>query len=470
MASSENQGLQIALIILFILFILLSLSTFVFFKDYQEADSRAKKDAQAAIEKSQALTTTVDELNKLKQFIGLKADDDVKKVESTFTDDMNKYGASLPAEKKFYRDALEASFASLNSIQAQLTAAKDEITQLKAVNSAFEKTATEKVTASEDAKAKALADLEAERGKFMEAQKKSEEEKKQLVDQLAKVQQESAASVEKVKKDLEVVQKTVGAANERGDKLAGEVDRLSGKTFAGDDGEIRSVNQRLHTVWIGLGRADALRPQTTFTVHAPGQKPNDPNTKVKGKIEVTQILGDHMAEAKVLEDSLRDPILPGDKIYTPLWDPGRREHFAIAGSIDFDDDDKDDRERLRHLIELNGGVIDAELEADGNIKGHMSVNTSYLILGKQSGEKTRESYNSMLQTAKQFSIPVLSAQTFLDQIGWHNTSQLVRFGHDSNIQGVLPRELPDGGLRLSPGRTSELFRQRRPTGQGTSAY
>ena len=42
MASSENQGLQIVVIILFGFMIVLSVTTFIFFKDYQEADNRAR--------------------------------------------------------------------------------------------------------------------------------------------------------------------------------------------------------------------------------------------------------------------------------------------------------------------------------------------------------------------------------------------------------------------------------------------
>jgi hypothetical protein len=231
---------------------------------------------------------------------------------------------------------------------------------------------------------------------------------------------------------------------------------------------VRSINVRNKAVWINVGRADDLRPQVTFNVHAAGLKPSD-NLK-KAKIEVTQILGEHLAEAKILEDSLEDPIVPGDKIYTPLWDPGRPEHFAIAGRIDFDGDGRDDHERLRNMIRLGGGVIDAELQPDGSIKGAMTVETRYLVLGPiESESKTREAYNSMVQTAKQFGADTLMVDKLLDRIGWHETTRLVRFGHDSNIDKVPPKDAPDGGLPHSAGSTSDLFKQRRP-GASTSAY
>jgi hypothetical protein len=468
MASSENQGLQIALIILFGLMIVLSVTTFIFFKDYQEAETRATTDKAAADKATGDMNVEKGNVEMLKEIIGFKKDATMESVTASSTADFAKYAGALPADKKFYRDALDAVYASLQKVQADHKATSEQIATLQAVNAAFEKSATEKVTAAEEARNKAVADLDAERTKFMEAQKKSETEKKDLVDQLAKAQQEKAAEIEKVKKELEVVQKKVGTELELNKGLAEKNKRLQGETFAIDDGEVRSINVRNKAVWINVGRADDLRPQVTFNVHAAGLKPSD-NLK-KAKIEVTQILGEHLAEAKILEDSLEDPIVPGDKIYTPLWDPGRPEHFAIAGRIDFDGDGRDDHERLRNLIRLSGGVIDAELQPDGSIKGAMTVETRYLVLGPiESESKTREAYNSMVQTAKQYGADTLMVDKLLDRIGWHEATKLVRFGHDSNIDKVPPKDAPDGGLPRSTGSTSDLFKQRRP-GATTSAY
>ena len=70
MASSENQGLQFALIVFFILMVVLSVTTFIFFNNYQEADSQAKKDAPRAVESEEHLAEAQTEMNKLKEFIG----------------------------------------------------------------------------------------------------------------------------------------------------------------------------------------------------------------------------------------------------------------------------------------------------------------------------------------------------------------------------------------------------------------
>ena len=79
-------------------------------------------------------------------------------------------------------------------------------------------------------------------------------------------------------------------------------------------------------------------------------------------IEVTHLLSPHLAEARIVEDDLSNPLMPGDQIFSPSWEPGRAEHFALAGFIDIDGDGNSDRQRVHDLIALNGGVIDEEVD------------------------------------------------------------------------------------------------------------
>ena len=152
-------------------------------------------------------------------------------------------------------------------------------------------------------------------------------------------------------------------------------------------GDVRWVNQHQRVVWISLGRADSLQPRTTFSVYAAG---TDQMTEVgkKASIEVTEVLGDHLAEAKILDDQTANPIVPGDRIFTPVWSLGEKRHFAIAGLIDLNGDGRfepAELQRLCTLIEMNGGVVDAPLDAEGKRRGKMTLDTRYLIEGKDPG-------------------------------------------------------------------------------------
>ena len=133
-------------------------------------------------------------------------------------------------------------------------------------------------------------------------------------------------------------------------------------------------------MWINLGTADSLRRQVTFSVYDADQHDAAKATK-KGSIEVTRLLGEHMAEARITEDDPTNPILTGDNIYSQVWHRGKKLHFALTGFIDFDGDGQSDMQLARDLIELNGGVVDAYLNDDGTVEGEITANTRYLVLG-----------------------------------------------------------------------------------------
>ena len=151
-------------------------------------------------------------------------------------------------------------------------------------------------------------------------------------------------------------------------------------SFEVADGRISWVNQN-GTVWINLGTADSLRRQVTFSVFDADLHDAAKASK-KGSIEVTRLLGDHMAEARITNDDPTNPILTGDNIYSQIWHRGKKLHFALTGVIDIDGDGQSDMQLARDLIELNGGVVDAYLDDDGKVQGEITANTRYLVSGE----------------------------------------------------------------------------------------
>ncbi len=101
----------------------------------------------------------------------------------------------------------------------------------------------------------------------------------------------------------------------------------------------------------------------------------------KGAIEVINLTDPHTAECRILRDSPSHPLLPGDIIYTPAWRPGQQDHFALVGTMDINGNGSDDRQRLRDLIAMNGGIIDAEIGPDGKPIGKITLNTRYVVVG-----------------------------------------------------------------------------------------
>lgn len=137
-------------------------------------------------------------------------------------------------------------------------------------------------------------------------------------------------------------------------------------SFERPDGLVRWIDNTAGLVWVNLGSQDRLRLRTTFSVyrkahHGVARGAED----IKGQIEVTRIIDNHTAEARILDDDIFDPISKGDPVYTPLWSPGRTETFAIVGLIDLDQDGVLDRDQFHDIVSDAGARLNHEVLDDG---------------------------------------------------------------------------------------------------------
>jgi hypothetical protein len=158
--------------------------------------------------------------------------------------------------------------------------------------------------------------------------------------------------------------------------------------------------------------------------------------------------------------------MPGDQIFSPTWEPGRAEHFALAGTMDIDGDGEDDRERLRDLIAMNGGVIDEEIDAAGKKQGEMTINTKYLVRGeapKAVEESTSlAAWSDINGRAQTLGIRIISVQELLKYMAYKPEDRTVTLGADVKssdfkarlpadaVQRVLPNMGPARDLRRPP--------------------
>src|SRR5665647_2604301 len=114
MASNENQGLQISLIIFVMLTIVLSVSTFFVFKKYEEASKKASAAETAKKDADAAQTLAEQEAKNLKTIAGFPPAATMEKdIQPSFKTDMDALGGiNLPEDKRSYRDALTFLFGS----------------------------------------------------------------------------------------------------------------------------------------------------------------------------------------------------------------------------------------------------------------------------------------------------------------------------------------------------------------------
>ncbi len=162
-----------------------------------------------------------------------------------------------------------------------------------------------------------------------------------------------------------------------------ELNRLRSDKFENVQGEIQYVIPPGELVLINLGSSDALRAGVQFSVIS-ADAINLQDAPIKATIEVVKVMNANSSRARVIgEASYRDPLIAGDKLYSPLWAPGRKVRIALAGEIDIDGDGRGDTEQLRSMIELAGAEVVAVLSNDGGVEIDSGVR--FLVVGTQPG-------------------------------------------------------------------------------------
>jgi hypothetical protein len=232
------------------------------------------------------------------------------------------------------------------------------------------------------------------------------------------------------------------------------------------DGRITWVDQKEMKVWIDLGSADGLRPQVTFSVAESGTADAEA-AKKKGSIEVIRILEPHMAEAQITSDSAKNPLMPGDRIYSQVWDRGRQVGFGIAGFIDIDKDKRSDLQELKDIITANNGRVDAAPDDSGKQVGKLRVDTRYLVLGKYpdgtmpvDGE-LRKSWVQLGDEARHLGVQTIGLEEFLKLMGWRVDTRTVKLGPGSRSEDFPPKKSGDV-LPRPPVQPTGIFKPRLP--------
>ncbi|MEM7622260.1 MAG: hypothetical protein AAF235_03565 [Planctomycetota bacterium] len=204
--------------------------------------------------------------------------------------------------------------------------------------------------------------------------------------------------------------------------------------FALVDGEVVSIDPITGDAIISLGRGDKVSIGLTFSVYGDVSGLRvDPATgeyrEGKAVLEVTRI-NDRNARARVIRESRLNPVVAGDIIANPLYDPSKVYTFVVYGEFDTNrDGNPTDRERARVEALINqwgGRVVDA-------IQGDVD----FVVLGERPqlppqpaagapreilelylrNERSVRRYDELFSRAADTSIPVLSFNRFMTLIG-----------------------------------------------------
>jgi len=430
---------------------------------------RKASNARQVLERIVGVGTPITESEFNQLLSTISGDEKLNAAVKVYTQNMALFGpgASEPSYTKLVATLMQELRARNMQVD---TASKKEI-ELK---DKYEATIAQETKArdAEKQKAQDLANqLEKELTKYTEninqqqqTITKIETEKQALVQSLNKKIKDKTNELDKAVAMNEDLQKRI-------EKLNRKLQEIQGEDFQFAQGKITNVTDGGDTVYINLGFADRLKPGVTFGV-LDADITKVAGVNPKAKIEVIKVINERLSRCKVLADRAATTILQGDQIYSPGWQAGKDVLYALVGKMDIDGDSVDDRDTLRALIEQNGGQVVAELLPNGELKGSLSVDTNWLVIGEdfQAKALTEDGKldNATSIAAKKRGEIELQAKAL--NIGRMNLDKLLNYLRGGKAGEVLPIGT---GLRAkaqdyrkpaagsdNPGRVSELFQTR----------
>jgi hypothetical protein len=452
MPARQDQTLQIFLIIFIFAFLVTAVVAYLGWRGYSEADAKAVALQTSLTAKSTESDAQKTDLEDMRQLMGFEKNASTADVKKQGDLDMKTYGSGIADEaSRTYRKVLETVHAELLASAAREAKQKAEFSEqakkLLAVNSEAQK----QMEKYDEARKKAEENAASERNGFAEFRKNLEKAQGDVQNSLQSQRTNYEAQIAKSTDRIKTLEEQLTKLD-RANTILKEQRKDEPGSFEVADGRVSWVNQN-GTVWINLGSADSLRRQVTFSVFDADQHDAAKAAK-KGSIEVTRLLDEHMAEARVTKDNPTNPILTGDNIYSQVWHRGKKLHFALTGLIDVDGDGQSDMILARHLIELNGGIVDAYLKDDGKMEGEITANTRYLVLGDVPDSPSKsgiaESFQKMSKTASSLGVQSITLTQFIDQMGYKPQDRMVRLGTGAKARDFPPRPDNFDGSSTAP--------------------
>ncbi|MAG94900.1 MAG: hypothetical protein CMJ48_14325 [Planctomycetaceae bacterium] len=514
-SSSKPTAVHFSLIFFALASIILGVVCYLNFKDLrksQGAEAAAKKKSN---DDGTQLRITLDEFEAVKKKLGHESAETGLNAPTPGTvlgDMAEAIGKHAPdVATGTYLAALENGTTRLVAAQQELDQNRVLISQLQAKITSLEDEYQSKTNVAE----KAREDAEKDRA---EAQETKEEQVAALTVQVNEANesfQDTARALQDSQQahddDNKRHREEFSLLTARNEKLQSDFDEATRISFEVPDGAVRWVDNLSRMIWINLGEVDALPVGATFSVytkahHGVARGPED----IKGSIEVTRVLGAHLAEARILDEELAQPMSPGDPIYTPLWSRGRKETFSLVGSFDLNGDGKADRKLLHEIIATNNATVDFEVLEDGRRIRYIKypdvfeewteddpgigVTNKFMVVGampdpnnatteeqKQQLDEIITHQTNMRKEARSQGIRIVNMSDFLSYIGFVPRQRLFRPGdgrpftlksgaHSTATNSTLGARQAAGQVSGAYSRKIERLKQKTSSGQTSKKF
>jgi len=385
--SNKSVGLQITLAIIAMLWVISSVAAYMQYREL--ADNRARFD-KATAEKQTADNAARGLLDQIEAFkaaagynqpdVGADQQGAANTVLGAIQTDLGKVNAAhgplptttLAAALEFLSQRVTDLVSERDQLQAQLTTRN---TDLAGLRGQYQQQVDQHQVARRSAETD-LANLRDTTKEQLDARQQQIEDLRRSLNEVQVEFDEATATwtAERKKYVADASQLEIQV-----DDLREKLKAATRVSFERPDGLVRWIDNTAGLVWLNLGSQDRLRLRTTFSVyrkahHGVARGAED----IKGQIEVTRIIDNHTAEARILDDDIYDPISKGDPVYTPLWSPGRTETFAIVGLVDLDQDGVLDRDQFHDIVTDAGARLNHEVLDDGTRVRYEGFPTKFL--------------------------------------------------------------------------------------------
>lgn len=499
MAAANNKpgAVHYALIVFVMLTVVLGIVSYMNQREYYNQATASADLASKVSKLEREKNDKSDQIQVLKKLVGRSfelvedANDpkNANTVKAAALKDMADFGRELAGKDyaetlQKMREALDAALADRDSKAGQVaTLEKDLVAERNKLNGRVD-TANKAQTKAESDKRDLIST--------------ADERLKSKQDELDKVKQDNNTLTADLQAEKEGREKDIKSRNDEIGRLENRIELLREKlndiekvSFEHGDGLVQRVDNSAKLVWINLGSDDFLKERMTFSVyskenHGVGRGAED----IKGKIEVTRILGAHIAEARIIDEDLFRPMVANDIIYTPLWSPGLVEKVAIVGLMDLDGDGKNDWAELMQLLAISGADVDTYVDNDTGERlpenSKITVHTKFLVRGyipepdqvpktdQDRVEKIRKHEIEMVKEARVNGVRTIKLNDFLSFIGFESKRRMFRPGQDRpfNLKaGAASTSTSETiGDRSSSGNVSGSFRSKSAPQQSSDGH
>ncbi len=452
MAVQEGQGKIIAIVVLSVLWVASSVAAYIFYSKTDELKSVADAANKKASDVGNELNAKKQQYAELKEKLVANALQDDHKALMDEADRLTS-NATLTAERSKLKPRYISVKEGIDSLRTWMNEADKRIAELDKTNSGLQEDLKKvkeqygiEVAKWKEAADKAAKDLDSEKQKYMA----SLDEKEQSVIELNRRVSSTKDLLTQTTNNAEAEKKALTTKlreNELILESRKQLEELKNRVkMERPDGQIVALTDGGERAYINLGSADKVTHGQTFGIYGRDSAGN-PFQLPKAKLEVVQVMDDHRALCKINDARVKEPVMPGDNIFNPIWDPGQAFGVAFVGLIYLDGDGKPDNEKFRRVIEDLGGRVDAYADpTTGKVWGRIGVNTKWLIEGEmptltksdtEDPEKTKilqnleQARSEMSAAARSVGVSSINLENFLTFSGWNEPIGLVMAGEEN---------------------------------------